>query len=383
MGSVYPRGNRLWLAYKDANGKRVLKPTGLALDQRAEALRLLDAIERVVDAEKNLGVIIEGDTVGAYKKHWLHKREKLGLGSVKDERNWLKHAAELDDLRLVDVRPRHARDLVAGLKARKVLAPRSILHVYRTLRQMFRHAAQDGLLSGNPIDVEKRDLPKKRDKDLSWRASAVFTRDEVERLISSSELPEERRTLYALLFLTGCRIGEVTDRRWRDHEEREPLDCLHVHSSWHSKTRKTKAVKTEVARLVPVHRTLAGILAEWRLGGWERTFGRAPKPEDLILPGPDGRTQKHSTSVWERFLVDLEKLGIRPRRVHDTRRTFVTLARADGARLDLLQLITHGPSGSIIDAYSTIPWATLCAEVARVKVRRVATSKLHGANKHA
>jgi hypothetical protein len=46
---------------------------------------------------------------------------------------------------------------------------------------------------------------------------------------------------------------------------------------------------------------------------------------------------------------DLDRLGLRRRRVHDTRRTMITLALNDGARRDVLQGITHGFKGDIID----------------------------------
>ncbi|HZH13514.1 MAG TPA: hypothetical protein VE057_04030 [Archangium sp.] len=46
------------------------------------------------------------------------------------------------------------------------------------------------------------------------------------------------------------------------------------------------------------------------------------------------------------------------------------LARADGARKDILELCTHTPrkSGNTIGFYTTFPWAAHCAEVAKLKV---------------
>ena len=43
----------------------------------------------------------------------------------------------------------------------------------------------------NPCQLKRGELPKKADKDPTWRAGAVFTRGEVELLISSPDLPEE------------------------------------------------------------------------------------------------------------------------------------------------------------------------------------------------
>lgn len=69
------------------------------------------------------------------------------------------------------------------------------------------------------------------------------------------------------------------------------------------------------------------------------------------------------------FHDDCKAVEIRTRRNHDSRRTFISLARAGGARLDLLTWITHGPSASVMDAYTTVPWATLCEQVQAVRIR--------------
>lgn len=61
----------------------------------------------------------------------------------------------------------------------------------------------------------------------------------------------------------------------------------------------------------------------------------------------------------------------RARRGYDLRRTFISLARTDGARPDLLRLITHGPnSRDMLELYSTFEWSVLCEAVAKLKVQR-------------
>jgi hypothetical protein len=50
------------------------------------------------------------------------------------------------------------------------------------------------------------------------------------------------------------------------------------------------------------------------------------------------------------------------------RRTFISIARADGAVADTLHFATHGPDGDIMDDYTTMPWPALCAEVAKVRI---------------
>jgi hypothetical protein len=120
---------------------------------------------------------------------------------------------------------------------------------------------------------------------------------------------------------------------------------------------------------MPAHPVLAAMLAESKWKGWVEMMGRKPTPDDLIVPSREGemRSRHHSRN---KLLDDLKRLGMRQRRGHDLRRTFVTLARVDGARADLLQMVTHNPSKNIIDIYTSMPWPSLCAEVAKLNVQR-------------
>ena len=77
------------------------------------------------------------------------------------------------------------------------------------------------------------------------------------------------------------------------------------------------------------------------------------------------RSRHHTRN---KLLEDLERLGLRARRGHDLRRTFITLARADGARADLLETVSHAPRGDIINIYTSMPWENLCAEVFKLRI---------------
>ena len=120
-------------------------------------------------------------------------------------------------------------------------------------------------------------------------------------------------------------------------------------------------------REVPVHPTLACILAEWKLSGWQQTYGRKPARRDLIVP-TRRMNMRNAKDAQVALLRDLETLELRRRRGHDLRRSFITLALVDGARRDLLEVVTHGPRGDIVSMYSSFPWPALCAEVAKLKI---------------
>lgn len=186
--------------------------------------------------------------------------------------------------------------------------------------------------------------------------------------------PRNRRTIYAGMFLSGCRIGEWAARRWRDWEPTlQPLGRLMVATSFNRKAQEEKGVKTDNPREVPVHAQLAEVLADWRQNGWSQMFGRSPGPDDFITPSPRGGFLKDPT-VLEWLKKDLAMLGCRGRRIHDSRRTFISLALADGADKHKLRWVTHGPPADIIDLYTTLPWETLCSQVAVLKIQRRPTS---------
>jgi hypothetical protein len=169
---------------------------------------------------------------------------------------------------------------------------------------------------------------------------------------------EDRRILYGLKALAGLRHGEAARLRWcHFNEQLEPLAGLNL-----GKT------KTGVPRSIPVHSTLRAALTEWKSAGWERIFGRPPTEDDLIVPTRNF-TMRQSPESQLALHADLKLLGLRARRGHDLRRTFITLAQVDGARKEVLEAISHGPRGDIVSVYTSFPWPVLCEAVGRLKIR--------------
>lgn len=379
MGSIYARGTKLWLRFKQPDGEWACAPSGCSVGEEDKAWKKLEELEARLKATTDFNAATEETgpvTIERYALRWIEKRKKQDIATVADEEGRLKnHVLPLIGSMLVaDVRPRHVRDMVLSLRNRKTLrggeplAPRTVRHAYATFHTMMKDAVIDELIDRDPCVLKRGVLPGKRDKDPNWRSTAIFTRSEVERLISDVRIPEDRRTLYAILFLAATRFGEAAARRWRDYDANAtPLGKLAVTTSFSTRLKKEKLTKTENPREMPVHPTLASILAAWKLGGWVKLFGRQPELDDLIVPSREGRYRNVNHGL-KRFYEDLERIGLRPRRQHDTRRTFITLAQADGGRKDILRWATHGPTGDIMDAYTSLPWEIICAEVGKLKI---------------
>jgi integrase len=320
-------------------------------------------------------------TLEAYGERWIAGREKSGVRGVRDEAQRLRDFVYpvLGNRPMEDVSQSRAdiKALVSGLgdvvseRTKRPLAPRTQRHVYNTLRAMFADAVADGVVLVNPctLRAKRGELPKKKDANPRWRSGAVFTREEIEGLISDLRIPELRRVLYALTFLGGMRIGEAVARQWRDYDPVcEPLGRL-VIATQHDEDE----LKTEQPREMPVHPTLARVLAEWKLR-YPVVCAQTPSPDAHIVPNRAKTRAAHlpicGKFAWRNLQSDLTTLGLRRRRVHDIRRTFISLALADGADKYLLKFTTHGrPKEDAFDDYATPPWETLCAQVAKLKIR--------------
>lgn len=335
---------------------------------RSSACAVLDEVERLIGDGGQAAPVVQsaaarepkvgrpatrGITVQEYAERWIAARRDR-IRSVGDEAGRLTHHVypHIGDRAVDSIRPKDIRDLVLSLRKNPKLAPRTIRHVYAVLSRLFKSAVIDELITASPVVVEKGILPKNVDKDPTWRATAIFERGEVVTLISDPRIPEPRRILYAIKFLSGVRHGEAAGLCWSDYDpDMKPLGRFRVSHQYDD-----AALKTEVPREVPVHPVLAELLNDWKQTGFRRALGRDPKDDDFIAPNRDFNVRT-ADAADDDFRDDLARVGLRRRRGHDSRRTFTTLAQVDGARRDILKVITHAPSADdIVGVYTSFPW---------------------------
>jgi hypothetical protein len=205
--------------------------------------------------------------------------------------------------------------------------------------------------------------------DLRGNTKAVLKPD------AALEIPRRQRRLFleaetgtqSIATAHPVQTGAVLSKLRRYQTERRSLfGRLSVATAYSTRLRREKATKTERPGEIPVHSTLAVVLGEWRLRGWARFFGRRPGLDDLIAAAREGGMRDVGWAL-RRFHRDLDELGLRRRRHYDSRRTFISLALAGGARKDLLRWITHAPS-DVFDGYTSPPWSSLCEQVACLRV---------------
>jgi integrase len=338
----------------------------LRLIESARALLLTNGTAAIPNTTTENGL-----TLSDVYEGWLARRVSQGLRNVPNERGQLENHVLpiLGKLPLAEIRVRHIRDLVDRLRA-STLAPRTVRSIYGTVHKLFADLVVDEVLSSTPCVLTKDQLPRLRDKDPEWRAGALFARAELELLIATELVPWDRRVFNAIKFFTGARFGEAAGLRWRDLDENaEPLKRLTISRSYNRRT------KTDAARAIPVHPVLDKMLGEWKRSGFVALMGREAMPDDLIVPSRRGRMRSRHQHR-NKFLDDLKRIGLRPRRVHDTRRTFITLARVGGARCDVLEQITHTARRDVMNLYTTLPWPTLCDAIKCLRARRIGTKEI-------
>jgi len=387
MGSIFKRGDRYYVSFKDSSGK--WRQAAANTSDETKAQRLLAEIESRLEAERHTG---EGGpvTVRGYAKAWLaRRREKhdatlkrfkaTGAGKV-EHRDWKNDegrmrthvlSSPLASMPMADVRPKHLAEWMHALRVANDLSTHTVRNVYGLLTAMFRDAAVAGVVSSSPCILTRAQLG---DEDPEAPGAGRYTREQFEHMISSPRLPENARVLAALGGLAGLRLGAIAGLRWRD------LDTT-VTPLWRltsSRTYDGQPTKTGKPSVIPVHPILAGMLARWR-GGWAAMLGREPTPDEPIVPqAPDKwiripgapHTKKSAGVVMDTILEELS-IPAAPMKTHALRSTFISIALEDGARGDLIEKVTHttGRARSAFARYDRADyWPQICAEVVKIKL---------------
>ncbi len=376
--SVFARAGKLYATIKTPGGAWVQRVTPYPVGKETEAKRFAARLARTFAAQAEAGAGAAGLTLAAYAKTWLAQRTGLVDDHANDETRLRLHVLPaLGHLLLEDVQARHLAGLFAGLRTAGKLAPRTIYNVYSVIAALLRDAEIEGLIDRAPAKLTVYQLGAKVDSDPTRRGDAVFSRAETTALTSDARIPPDRRVVYALGALAGLRHGEIAGLRWRHIDaSKAPLGMLTIATSY-DKGR----TKTNVVRRIPLHPALAAMLDEWRDLGWQGHVGRAPEADDLIVPlehdpprkqarpNPRGGGMRSKNDTRKRWLRDLETLGMRHRRGHDLRATFITLADEDGCDPAVVELLTHTPPNRrAIDGYLRRQWPRLCAEVMKMHV---------------
>jgi integrase len=369
-GYIRPRGGKLEaVILVPGRPKPIRKATGLDVGQEREAEAVLEEALRQLraDALPASGAL----TVRAWGERWIEDRKARGKLEWTHEQSHLTYFVypDLGNLAVADVTDVTMLDWARGLAQRrgpsgKTPSPTYIRKITATTRALFKEAVRRHLIDRNPCAWEDSDLP-----ELEANARVTeggYSGEEVSTLVYDTRIPEDRRVLYAIEFLTGMRTGEAAARRWEDWEPEYlgRLGRLVARTAYNTRHRVLKATKTRVEKWIPVHPALAELLERWKAEGWERFYGRKPTPEDLIVPATRGGPRNNSHS-WRCFQHDVAAVGVTVQRHYETRATFISLAEGGGADPGIIARITHASLSGAKDLYRRVRfyWPKMCEAV--------------------
>lgn len=371
------RRGRVFYVEFPVRGRKHPRRVSTGTEDRRAAEAFLDEWQRLHPAGDDVAPARAALTVEAFGREWNTARKAKGVSDWDHELGHLEnHVFPVFGARpLAAVTKAEMLEWISALgnkpgRFTPRLSRATVSKIGATCRAMFKEAERRDLIVVSPCVWSKAHLPRK--VTTSRSRSGGLTADEVGLLIGDPRVPEDRRALYALELLTGMRTGEAAARRWRDWEPsfHGGLGRLLVATAYNTRHKVEKTTKTDVEKWVPVHPALAEVLRRWKANGWARAHGRAPGPEDLIVPATKGAMRSNTVSyrLWQR---DLEQLGIVGQRHYETRSTFRSLALADPAVNERdLDRITHPSPKAASDLYDrpAILWPRLCAVVEAIKV---------------
>src|SRR4051794_5564913 len=118
MMGVYPRGSKLWITFRDVDGKWRNASTGYNRGQEALAQAVHDEVVVSVTAKERAKNASRGVTLRAFAEAWLAKRE---TETAADDRGRIYNhiLPALGDIPLTELRPRQVRDFVEALTRKK------------------------------------------------------------------------------------------------------------------------------------------------------------------------------------------------------------------------------------------------------------------------
>jgi len=205
--------------------------------------------------------------------------------------------------------------LAAFLASRPRSRPRSYNHLLCVVRRLFDWLVAQGELACSPVQIGPR-------RETARRIPFLFNADQARRLLAAAvNLPDTSnaqlrghtyRTMFALLYGLGLRVGEVSRLRGRDVDLERQLLVI----------RDTKFSKS---RLVPFGPRIGQLLEDY-LESRAASYG--PLSVDALLFSFGGSKAISPTAICGTFhrLCDRLKLPIQPGasrpRVHDLRHSF-------------------------------------------------------------
>jgi integrase len=308
----------------------------------------------LADREGGLTFDAGSMTVGEYLARWLSHSVRDTVSQKTYERYEsivrVHLSPALGRIRLKALTPDHVRVLYRE-KLDSGLAPRSVLHIHRTLSKALKQATDDGLIPRNAAASVKP--PQARREEMQ-----PLSRDQVGMFLDT--VKEDRmEALYVLAVTSGLRQGELLALKWEDVDIERTNPTLEVRRSL-SETRGRRSFVTPKSgrgRYLRLSKRAAGALRVHRKRQLEERVRKAGLWEDhgLVFPSAVG-TPMSGRNLYRAFKIRVKRASLpQTLRFHDLRHTCATLLLRQGVNPKFVQeLLGHADISLTLNTYSHV-----------------------------
>ena len=271
----------------DENGKRVTK--WLYARTIAELERKILEVKTDIATGRDM---LNGDVLfGDYAEMWLKTyKANRGVNTVAMYRNLIERRfLPLYGLKVRDIRSTHLQALINDCGA----LPRTCEQMRMTLRQIFKQAIEDDIITKNP--AASLELPRHVKKE-----KRALTADE-KAAVAAADLNERERAFVMIAFGCGLRPGELYALTWQDIDFKNAV--INVNKSivfeGHTRPRLTFPKTNKSIRAVDAPKSVINALKAYR------ATTIAPK----LFSGKDGEYKSLNgyQCEWNRIKKKIEK----------------------------------------------------------------------------
>ena len=351
-GSITRRKSGGWCAQYTVYTSEGRKRRTLYGKTRQEVATKLS--KALADREGGLTFDAGATTVGEYLAHWLSHSVRDTVSQKTYERYEsivrVHLSPALGRIRLKVLTPDHVRGLYRE-KLDSGLAPRSVLHIHRTLSKALKQATDDGLIPRNAAASVKPPQPRTEEMQ-------PLSRDQVRTFLDTVK-GERMEALYVVAVTAGLRQGELLALKWEDVDLEGTNPTLEVRRSL-SETRGRRsfvAPKSGRGRHLRLSRRAVSALRVHRKRQLEERVRKAGLWEDhgLIFPSEVG-TPMSGRNLYRTFKIRVKRTSLpRTLRFHDLRHTCATLLLRQGVNPKFVQeLLGHADISLTLNTYSHV-----------------------------
>jgi integrase len=351
-GSIWRRKSGGWCAQYTVYTSEGRKRRTLYGKTRQEVAAKLS--KALADREGGLTFDAGSLTVGEYLARWLSHSVRDTVSQKTYERYEsiarVHLSPALGRIRLKTLTPDHVRGLYRE-KLDSGLAPRSVLHIHRTLSKALKQATDDGLIPRNAAASVKP--PQARREEMQ-----PLSRDQVRTFLDTVR-GERMEALYVLAVTAGLRQGELLALKWEDVDLEGANPTLEVRRSL-SETRGRRSFvspKSGHVRLLRLSWRAVSALRVHRKRQLEERVRKAGLWEDrgLVFPSEVG-TPMSGRNLYRAFKIRVKRASLpQTLRFHDLRHTCATLLLRQGVNPKFVQeLLGHADISLTLNTYSHV-----------------------------